>query len=145
MEELLEQYEESAREFCRAVKAVSNPLVKIEGSEWNAHQLAVHTRDVETLVYGLRLRRTLEENDPLFTNFDGDAWMAEHYDPNEPLASVLDELLASVLANAARLRNLPPEAWTRTSRHEAYSGSFTAQTWLERSLAHIEEHLKTVS
>ncbi len=149
---LLARYEESAREFCNAVEAANRltpALSEVEGStreagEWNAHQIAAHTRDVQKMVYGLRVVRTLEEEDPLFENFDGEAWMAEHYNPNEPLASVLDELLASVRETLARLKGLSPEAWARTSRHETYGAGFTTQTWAERGLAHIEEHLKTV-
>ena len=43
---------------------------------WNVHQVAVHTRDVDKLVYGLRARRTAVEDNPEFPNFDGDAYMA---------------------------------------------------------------------
>ena len=107
--------------------------------------MAAHTRDVEKMVYGLRIRRTLEEDDPLFENFDGDAYMAAHYNPDEPLASILDGLAASVRDAVARLRSLPPEAWTRPSRHETYGSGFTAQTWVERALAHVEEHLRAVT
>lgn len=141
---LLERYEEAAREFREAVETVDSPKVPREADGWNVHQIAAHTRDVERMIYGLRVRRSLEEENPLFENFDGDAWMAEHYNTDEPLASILDELADSVRTNVARLKRLPPEAWTRPSRHETYGGGFTVQTWVERGLAHIEEHLKTV-
>lgn len=141
---LLERYEAAAREFCSAVEAADNPNIPREEGAWSVHQIAVHTRDVDLIVYGMRVLRTLEEDNPLFENFDGDAWMAEHYDPNEPLASILDELLTSVQETVARLREHPSEAWARPSRHTAYGDGFTPQTWLERGLAHIEEHLKTV-
>jgi hypothetical protein len=42
------------------------------------------------------------------------------------------------------LRGLPQEAWSRESRHEALGGGLTMQLWVERSLAHIEEHLQAV-
>ena len=141
---LLERYEEAAHEFREAVETVDSPKVPRETDGWNVHQIAAHTRDVERMIYGLRVRRSLEEENPLFENFDGDAWMAEHYNTDEPLASILDELADSVRTNVARLKRLPPEAWTRPSRHETYGGGFTVQTWVERGLAHIEEHLKTV-
>ena len=141
---LLDRYEAAAREFRAAVEAVADPMAPLEAGGWNVHQLAVHTRDVEKLVYGLRVRRSLEEDNPLFENFDGDAWMAAHYNPAEPLASILDELAGSVVDAVARLRALPQEAWSRPSRHATYGSNFTTQTWVERSLTHIEEHLKTV-
>jgi hypothetical protein len=70
--------------------------------------------------------------------------MWEHYNPDEPLAFILDELSASVKETVSLLQGLPPEAWSRTSSHEIYGDGFTLQTWVERGLAHIREHLETV-
>ena len=140
--QLLKRLEESAREFCQA--CLDAPARTVAAEAWSVHQLAAHTRDVEKFVYGARIRRSMTEANPLFMNFDGDAWMAEHYDPGEPLASILNELAASVSQTVALLRAAPPEAWSRPSQHETYGANFTTQTWVERSLAHIEEHMKTV-
>jgi len=141
---LLDRLEESAREFRAAFQSVKEANAP-QAEGWSAHQIAVHTRDVHKMVYGARIQRTIAEENPLFENFDGDAWMAEQYDPNEPLASILDGLADSVSQTVAALRAIPPAAWSRPSRHETYGAGFTAQTWVERSLAHIEEHLKAVS
>ena len=141
---LIERYEAAARQFREAVETATRSTVQKEAQAWSVHQIAAHTRDVEKMVYGARIRRTLKEENPLFENFDGDAWMEKHYRADESLASMLDELTDSVRTNAALLRELPSEAWTRESRHETYGGGFTAQTWVERALAHLEEHLKTV-
>jgi hypothetical protein len=156
---LLARYKAAALEFRTAVETATSPKPAlphggasrnaVEGSpreadEWSTHQIAVHVLVAEKMVYGMRVRRTLEEDDPLFENFDGETWMAEYYNADEPLAPILDELVASVQASVARLTGLQPKAWTRPSRHAAYGGGFTVQTWVERGLAHIEEHLKTV-
>lgn len=140
---LTDQLEIATEEFCQACLAVDDPYKPIDNG-WNTHQLAVHTRDTEKLVYGLRVRRTAQEDHPTFPNFDGEAWMAEHYDPDEPLASILDDLSASVKGTVALLRELPAEAWGRESSHEIYGDGFSLQTWVERGLAHIREHLDTV-
>ena len=42
------------------------------------------------------------------------------------------------------LTGLPRGAWSRESRHAELGGGLTLQLWVERGLAHIEEHLKTV-
>jgi hypothetical protein len=42
------------------------------------------------------------------------------------------------------LKTLPAEAWSRESRHVTFGGGFTLQTWVERDLTHIEEHLKNI-
>ncbi|MBV6395247.1 MAG: hypothetical protein HFACDABA_00822 [Anaerolineales bacterium] len=140
---LLDRLEEAARDFRAALQSVKEAYAPLmEG--WCAHQIAVHTRDVEKMVYGARIRRSIAEENPVFENFDGETWMAGHYDPDESLASILDGLVDSVSQTVAALRSLPPAAWSRPSQHATYGGGFTTQTWVERSLAHIEEHLETV-
>jgi hypothetical protein len=140
---LIERLGSAAGEFCDACLTVQDPFAPLEDG-WNVHQIAVHTRDVNLLVYGLRARRTAEEDDPEFQNFDGDAYMMEHYDADEPLPQLLDGFAANVETLAAILKDLPAEAWSRESRHSTLGSGFTLQTWVERNLAHIEEHLQTV-
>jgi hypothetical protein len=60
------------------------------------------------------------------------------------LKSILDGFVASVQSLAMILERMPVEAWSRESRHATFGGGFTLQTWIERDLAHIEEHLGTV-
>lgn len=141
---LIDRLEAATGEFCAACLAVRDPFQAKDSDDWNTHQLAAHTRDVDKVVYGMRIRRTLEEERPQFQNFDTDEWIAAHYSADEPLASILNELSASIKATVAMLRELPPEAWSRESSHEVYGGGFTLQTWVERGLAHIQEHLDTV-
>ncbi|MBK9925548.1 MAG: maleylpyruvate isomerase N-terminal domain-containing protein [Anaerolineales bacterium] len=129
------------RDACLAVKDLQAPL---DEGGWNVHQIATHTRDVHMLVYRFRAQRTAEDEDPEFQNFDGDAYMAEHYDANKPLKQLLDGFVASVESLLITLGRLPAEAWSRTSRHVTLGSGFTLQTWIERDLAHIEEHLKIV-
>jgi hypothetical protein len=68
----------------------------------------------------------------------------EQYDADEPLPQLLDGFAANVETLAAILKGLPAEAWSRESRHSTLGSGFTLQTWVERNLAHIEEHLQTV-
>ncbi|SRR5581483_6373540 len=142
--QLIDRFEKAANEFRAACLAVKNPFAPLEADGWNVHQIAVHTRDVDKLVYGLRVRRTLEEANPMFPNFDGDAYMAAHYNPKEPLRDVLDGLVSSVETLAKILRGLPEEAWSRESQHATQGGGLTLQIWVERGLAHLQEHLSAV-
>jgi DinB superfamily len=141
---LIDRLEAITAEFCAACRAIGDPYMAVEEGGWNPHQLAAHVRDVDKVVYGQRIRRTIGEDNPEFQNFDADEWMASHYDADEPLASILDKLSASIKEAASMLRNLPREAWSRESCHEVYGGGFMLQTWVERGLAHIKEHLETV-
>lgn len=134
----------AADEFRAACLQVGNPFKAVDEGGWNTHQLAAHTRDVDKVVYGMRIRRTIQEDNPEFQNFDADEWIAANYTADEPLASILDELSASVRQITSMLQELPPEAWSHESSHVTYGGGFTLQTWVERALAHIQEHLETV-
>ena len=134
---------EAAREFRAACEAIKDPFAKVEG-EWTLHQIASHTRDVEKLVYGARIHQTLNETNPEFKSFNADSWMLIHYKSEEPLEEILDDFSSSVKALCKTLRDLPQEAWSRISRHETIGGELTLQLWVERSLAHIEEHCQTL-
>jgi len=142
-EKLVERLRAASREFCAACKAAKDPFAA-GGGGWNVHQLAAHTRDVEKQVYGLRARRTASEENPEFENFDADEWMAQNYRADEPLESILNEFASDVEELAAFLTGVPAEAWSRESRHKTLGSGLTMQIWVERGLAHIEEHLASV-
>ena len=134
----------TAKEFEAACLAVKDPYVPLDEGGWNVHQVAAHTRDVDKLVYGMRAQRTAHEDNPEFENFDGDEYTRDHYSAEESLQTLLSGFVENVEALAVLLRTLPPEAWSRVSRHAKLGNGFTLQTWVERDLAHIEEHLETV-
>lgn len=137
---LINRVLEAAAEFCEICKA-EGPKTQLEGG-WTIHQLASHTRDVQGLVYGFRARKTVDDANPIFENFDADHWMASHYNSKEDLDAILDEFMKNITEQAHWLGDLPPEAWNRVSQHVTMGKGYTLQTWVERGLAHIEEHLK---
>jgi len=141
---LIEKLVNAARDFRAACLATTDPYAPLGAGEWNVHQVAVHTRDIDKLVYGLRARRTVEEENPEFQNFDGDKYMAEHYDVDEALDGLLSGFVENVESLTKMLRALPDETWARESRHATLGNGFTLQTWVERGLAHIEEHVEMV-
>jgi len=134
----------TAREFQAVCLAVKDPYALLDEDDWNVHQVAAHTRDVDKLVYGMRAQRTAVEDNPEFENFDGDEYTRDHYSAEEPLQTMMMGFVENVEALANTLRTLPTEAWSRVSRHAKLGNRFTLQTWVERDLAHIEEHLETV-
>ena len=105
--QLFQRIQQAAQEFSDACRAVKDPSAPVEAGGWNTHQLAAHTRDVQIHVYGMRARRTVEEDRPVFPNFDNDTWNAEHYHADEPLAKILDEFLADVHEITPWLEGLP--------------------------------------
>lgn len=141
---LIERLVAAAGEFRNECLAVSEPHTPLEPGGWNTHQLAVHTRDVGQLVYGARVRRTAEEMNPEFENFDGEDYMTGHYSAGEPLEDILNSLVEEVESLAGLLRALPAQAWARPSSHVMLGRGLTLQFWVEKALAHIEEHLGTI-
>jgi len=134
----------TAQDFQAACLAVKDPFAPLEEGGWNVHQVAAHTRDVDQLVYGMRAQRTAQEDNPEFENFDGDEYTRDHYSADESLQTMMAGFVQNIEALTVLLRTLPPEAWSRVSRHAKLGNGFTLQTWVERDLAHIEEHLETV-
>jgi hypothetical protein len=141
-EKLIARVGEATKEFCLACESFENPFEKVD--EWNVHQIAAHTRDVEKLVYGERVRKTLVEENPQFKSFDADAWLANIYNKDEPLNKILIDLDASVSDLYNILKNLKQEDWSRLSSHQSAGNELTLQVWVERGLAHVEEHLKSL-
>lgn len=142
-QKLLDRFLEAAREFCEACETFDTPFTQT-GGDWTVHQLASHLRDVDRFVYGERIRRTLNEEVPRFKRFNADAWMAEHYEREEPLEKILSEFRGNVDGMINMLKEMPVESWSRVSHHETLGGEPTLQFWVEHSLAHIEEHLHTL-
>jgi hypothetical protein len=136
---LVNRLRQAAGEFCEACEAL-NPSMKPSG-EWTLHQIAAHLRDLNHLVYEKRVREIIAEENPLFENFDPEAWMMSNYQPEEPLNKILDEFKDHVNQLCETLSALPVEAWSRESRHEMIGDQLPLQLWVERGLAHIEEHL----
>ena len=135
---------EAAHEFRSECLSVQDAFTPVDEGGWTVDQLAAHVRDVDKLVYGARVRRTAAEHNPEFQNFDGEAYMAQHYSPGEPLKETLEELVTEVESLAAFLGELPGEGWARLSSHIMLGRGLTLQSWVEKDLAHIEEHLATI-
>jgi hypothetical protein len=141
---LMEKLEDAAKAFRAECLAAKDPYTSPGKDGWSVHQIAVHTRDVDKLVYGLRVRRTAMEENPEFPNFNGEAYMAEHYNAKESMQELLDGFVENVVALIELLRALPVEGWSRLSSHATLGSGLTLQSWVEKDLAHIEEHLETV-
>jgi hypothetical protein len=139
---LLDRIGTATQEFCDLCRKVRNPFARIEEG-WNTHQVAAHVRDVDEVVYGIRIRRTINENVPVFSTFDADTWVAGHYRAEEPLEEILADLETSVSATLSILQEIPDPTWSRMGRHEI-NGEFPLQYWVERALAHTQEHIDTL-
>lgn len=139
---LLQRYQEQAQEV--GAWAAALPRADAARAEaaagWTQHQLLAHVRDAEIQAYAPRLERILAEEDPVFEDFDAEAWMDHRYDRGEAPQAIAAEFAAARARGSARLEALPPEAWNRMGSHPQL-GSRTLQWWVERAVAHAQEHL----
>jgi hypothetical protein len=142
-EKLLARLGAAGDEFCEACRSFADPFAKVD-EEWTVHQIAFHVGGIHREVYGMRVLRTFQEDDPIFKNFEPEEWMADRYTRDESLENILNEFAANIQTVCALLAEAPQSSWSRLSQHEALGKELTLQLWAERGLAHIEDHLKAL-
>jgi hypothetical protein len=109
---------------------------------WSPTEYGCHVRDVNR-VFAARVRLMLEQDDPLFENWDQDrAAIEDRYDLRTP-AEVADELARSAAEVADVYDAVPPHAWQRSGRRS--NGSvFTAATLAKYHVHDVVHHLHDV-
>ena len=112
--------------------------------EWSALETLTHLRDVIVHVYGLRIRRLLYEEAPLFADFDEENYRRASLARGENT----DHLVATVVAEheqlARLLETLPDEQWTREGRHPSL-GTMSIEFLARRVSEHAEEHAAQIT
>ena len=110
----------------------SEPLTALE-------QLC-HVRDIETLGYQVRIRRTLAETNPTLASIDTDALVRERaYDRDEP-ARVLAAFRAARVETLGMISDLPEAQLARTAVFEGY-GALTLRSLIHYLCSHDHQHL----
>jgi hypothetical protein len=109
---------------------------------WSPLEYACHVRDVLRL-YDVRLALMVEEDDPLYANWDQDETaVAERYGEQDP-AVVAVELAAAARTVADRFDALEPAQWSRTGRRSD-GASFTIESFSRYFLHDLVHHLHDV-
>ena len=108
-----------------------------DDSTWSPLEYACHVRDVFRL-YDERLRMMLEQDDPLYPNWDQDETaVRDRYDAQEP-KQVAVELGAAADGVASRFDGVQGDEWERRGRRSD-GASFTVETF-GRYFAHDWVH-----
>src|SRR5216684_4110831 len=117
--EVLERIGSSAGAVRRAVEAM--PAGRLTRSpsegEWSAIETLTHLRDVVVHVYGLRIRRLLYEDAPVFADFDEETYRRASLARGEAIGDLLDTVVAEHDQLARLLQALPDADWSRQGRH----------------------------
>jgi hypothetical protein len=121
----------------RRALAAPDAAVRPREDRWSALEYSCHVRDVHRL-YTYRLRLMLDQDDPLFPNWDQDqSAIDERYDEQSP-AVVADELADAAEAMAAAYDGVG-DRWQRTGRRSD-NKAFTVDTFARYYLHDIEHH-----
>lgn len=118
---------------------LSHPLVGQRPSDnrWSGLEYACHVRDVFFL-YDARLQLMLEQEDPLFPNWDQDVAAVEGDYEHEDPAAVADAIAVGGEALAARFDAVRGDEWARPGRRSD-GASFTIESFA-RYLIHDPIH-----
>ena len=144
-EELLQTYNENARAFIAAARAVPESRFNIRPTEkeWSAAFIIHHIADAE-LQFGVRYANTLAEENPPIVPFDEERLpIGLRYE----LRSVAVSLAAFEAAhnlNYEILKNATFEDWNRTSIHPK-RGPVHLSSLVKLSGGHIGGHIEQLS
>ena len=112
--------------------------------EWSALETLTHLRDVVVHVHGLRIRRLLYEEAPVFADFDEEAYRRASLARGETAGELLDTVVAEHEQLARLLRTVPDADWAREGRHPSLGG-MSLEFLASRVGEHAEEHAAQIT
>jgi hypothetical protein len=112
--------------------------------EWSALETLTHLRDVVVHVYGLRIRRLLYEQAPVFADFDEEGYRRASLARGEAIGGLLDTIVAEHEQLARLLHALPDADWARQGRHPSL-GVMSIEFLARRVGEHAEEHAAQIA
>jgi hypothetical protein len=144
--EVLERIGSSAGAVRRAVEAM--PAGRLTRSpsegEWSAIETLTHLRDVVVHVYGLRIRRLLYEDDPVFADFDEESYRRASLARRETVEDLLGTIVGEHDQTARLLTALPDAEWGRQGRHPSL-GVMSIEFLARRIGEHAVEHAAQIA
>ena len=118
---------ENAAKWHSLLRSPGDHAARPRPDKWSPLEYAAHVRDA-CRIYLYRLRLMLDQDDPLFPNWDQDATaLEERYGEQDP-SDVADELLACAQELAAEFAHVEDGQWLRTGRRSD-GASFTDETF----------------
>ncbi len=125
------------------VLAGTEVRVRPDEQTWSPLEYGCHVRDVFAL-YDRRLQLMLDDDDPLYPNWDQDETaVEERYHEQDP-AVVADELVATAEALATRFDTIHGAQWQRRGRRSD-GASFTVDSFARYLLHDPVHHLWDVT
>lgn len=110
--------------------------------EWSAQQVVAHIADNE-LVYSVRLRMVLTDENPLLVGFDEQAWSARFAMTDATVAATIERFRVLRDANIRLFNSLEPAEWSRSGTH-ADKGELTVADIAELLVGHDRTYLDQI-
>jgi hypothetical protein len=120
----------------------ANVATRPDDQVWSALEYACHVRDVFR-IYDGRLERMVNEDDPLYPDWDQDATAIEDQYREQSPRTVADELEAAASGLAARFEQVSGDQWQRTGRRSD-GASFTIDSFARYMIHDPIHHLADV-
>jgi hypothetical protein len=138
---ILDRMRTSAGIVRRAVEAVHPDQFTQppQEGEWSALETLTHLRDIVVHDYGLRIRRLLYEDDPIFGDFDEESYRRASLVRGESTDDLLEMIIAEHEQLARLLQTLTDIEWSRQGRHP-WLGVMSIESLARRVGEHDEEH-----
>ncbi len=108
--------------------------------EWSALEVCCHLRD-SAEEGGVRVRRLVEEQDPVLEPYDQEAWARERNYQGDDIRRLRIALRAFWGGLAYQLEGLSDQQWERGGTHPE-TGPVTVRTCAEDEVAHAQAHLE---
>ncbi|HUF24861.1 MAG TPA: DinB family protein [Vicinamibacterales bacterium] len=143
---ILERMRSSAGIMRRAVQtAPPDQLARApRNGEWSALETLTHVREVIVHVYGLRIRRLLYEDAPVFVDFDEEGHRRASLARSDTAEILLETIVAEQEQLARLLQTLPDAEWSREGRHPTL-GVMSIEFLARRVGEHAEEHAAQIT
>lgn len=117
-------------------------LNESQRGEWSAAQVAAHMADAE-MVYSVRLRMVLTDENPMLVGYDQDAWAERFSMCDETVSGSVDRFRALRAANLRLLESLEPAEWERAGTH-VEQGVVRVTDIVELLVGHDRTHLDQI-
>ena len=99
-----------------------------------------HVRDIEIEGYQVRLRRTLDEQDPTLESIDTEALVRERNYAGDDAAAALAAFSSARAQTLALIRSISPAQFERRAVFEGY-GPLTLRSLVHYLCSHDQQHL----
>ena len=135
---LMARLQLSARGVDWAASLTAHRQHERPGGEWSTHQHVSHLLHTERLIHQDRVRRMLDEDNPVFPDWDELAHMRDHYSTNRDVAELAEAFREERERTFELCKTLTPEQWGRRGTWPA--GEVDVAWAAERAVAHALDH-----